>query len=182
MIIETPRLIMRPMDISDGEKVVEWRNQSRIKEMNFSDKNKILTLDGHLKWFESTRKKRIDYIVEVKESKQSIGSFNYAILEDDEFGGLLKTAEIGKYIGEKSQEGKGYASEANRYWLKYGFEIMKLDLIISTTKIVNFSNIHINEKLGYVKSKWPESLDHLSDSWLLTKLTRENWELSKLVL
>jgi RimJ/RimL family protein N-acetyltransferase len=178
MIIETPRLIMRPMEIYDGEKVVEWRNSSHIKEMNFSDKNKILTLNEHLKWFESTRKKRIDYIVEVKESKKPIGSFSYVFLEDGEFGGSSKTAEIGKYIGEKSQKGKGYASEASRHWLKYGFETMNFDLIISKTKNINLSNIHINEKVGFSKSKWPDSLSHLSEYWLLMKLTRENWELS----
>ena len=58
-------------------------------------------------------------------------------------------AELRKIIGDPEYRGKGYGKEATKYWIKYGFERLKLKKIYLNTTDTNFHNIRINEELGF---------------------------------
>jgi RimJ/RimL family protein N-acetyltransferase len=60
-----------------------------------------------------------------------------------------RKAELRKLIGDSEYRGKGYGKEATKYWIKYGFEILKLQKIYLNTTETNFHNIKINEELGF---------------------------------
>ena len=62
-------------------------------------------------------------------------------------------AEAGKLIGEQDYWGKGYAKEAFRIWIDFGFNNLSLKKIIVKTNVKNSKNIGLNLSLGFNKVK-----------------------------
>ena len=82
---------------------------------------------------------------------------------------------MGKYIGEISALGKGYATEASIRWLKFAFQDLDANLIYAITRKDNISNIKVNRKLGLNINPWPSTLKPISQDWIFMSLTREQW-------
>lgn len=141
--LEGSKIFLRPMVLSDAEKIVEWRNNEKILKWMFK-KNKI-SIEEHLKWYKS-RKNRYDYIVVDKIKFKPIGTVNYVLNSKNE-------AEAGKLIGEQDYWGKGYAKEAFRIWINFGFNNLSLKKIIIKTNLNNLKNIRLNLSLGFKKIK-----------------------------
>lgn len=59
-------------------------------------------------------------------------------------------AELRKVIGEPGARRQGYAREATRLWIRFGFEVLGLRKIYLDTMDTNFRNIRLNESLGFV--------------------------------
>jgi len=60
----------------------------------------------------------------------------------------LKT-ELRKLIGNIKYRGKGYAKEATKLWIKYGFCNLDLKKIYLNTFDTNIRNIRLNEEVGF---------------------------------
>ncbi|MBU0474010.1 MAG: GNAT family N-acetyltransferase [Bacteroidetes bacterium] len=58
-------------------------------------------------------------------------------------------AELRKLIGVPEHRAHGYGKEATKYWIKYGFQKLKLKKIYLNTVDTNIHNIKINEELGF---------------------------------
>ena len=99
---------------------------------------------------DTSRRNRIDYIIEILNNQKMIGAVSFKLLE---IKPKLFYGELGKYIGEEDEMGKGFAIEATRKWIKFGFDYMKFHQIFSITKKTNIVNIHLNKKLGFVIDK-----------------------------
>ena len=172
VVLETPRLILRPMSDSDAPLVVKWRNSQHVASMSLRSRQASLTIEQHLAWFSRTRSERVDYVIELKEGLQPIGSLSWVWHE------LSKSqlcAESGKYIGEPSALGKGYASEAATRWVQYGFEDVGIDFLIAISRFDNTPNIRLYEKIGFVVRPWPEQLERSSDNWVFMSLKKHEW-------
>lgn len=141
-ILESARLILRPMSINDTDLVIRWRNSPHIYERSYSLSFGGLTAEEHILWFKSTRDKRIDYIIVVKNGLIPIGSMSFKHHHDN-------CGEMGKYIGELWAIGKGYGYEAANEWVQFGFNVLKYDKIIAKTHKNNIPNIKLNKKLGF---------------------------------
>jgi len=59
-----------------------------------------------------------------------------------------KRAEMRKLIGNPEARGQGFAEEATRLWIGYGFEALGLEKIYVSTLQTNISNIKLNERVG----------------------------------
>jgi RimJ/RimL family protein N-acetyltransferase len=152
---ETNRLILKPMKIKDSDLIIKWRNSLHIK--NFSLKKKMISLEEHKVWFNSTRDKRVDYIFFIKEIMKPIGSLSFKA--NNSFFKNKLCIEMGKYLGDTDELGKGYAQEATEKWISIGFNFFDLDNIYVITKSDNFVNIHINKKLGFEIIDNPKNID-----------------------
>ena len=170
--LETERLVLRPMTEEDAEQVVKWRNSRHISEMTFQASGVLFTVEKHLDWFRSTRSSRLDYIIEIKNSSNPIGSLSFSFVDLKRLG---VCGEIGKYIGEEECLGKGYASEAVSRWIDYGFYDMGLECVVSRTRANNLANIRVNKKLGFSVRPWPEEFGSVTEEWCFMCLTREDW-------
>lgn len=168
----TERLLLRPMVRSDELDVVAWRNSPHIASMSIETNHSLLTLEQHREWFSKSRSSRIDYIIEIREEKRAIGSvsFTWRNLSD-----CRRCGELGKYIGDLEQIGKGYASEATDRWLRYAFEDVGLSCVVSRTRATNLANIKINERFGFEKCQWPNEIGDQLDGWLFMRLDKANW-------
>ena len=136
------RVFLREMLIEDAPDVVRWRNNPGIKKWMISQDT--LTVDSHMKWFDSRTEGRVDFMICDIKTRKSIGTVNYRIIESG-------VAESGRILGEKEYHAKGYASEAARIWLKYGFNYLHFEKILAKTKSDNIPNINLNIRLGFTK-------------------------------
>ena len=179
VVLETERLVLRPMTDADANTVVGWRNSEHVSSMSLQTATGELSVDEHLAWFSSSRSDRVDYVLERKENQHPIGSIS---LTWREFGDRVKTGEMGKYIGDRSALGKGYASEATGRWLRYAFEEIGLERVVSRTRRTNEANIRINQNLGFSIHQWPEEFGPASDEWIFMRLTRPEWLRSRMTV
>ncbi len=141
-ILYGKRVFLRPMLLEDAEHVVRWRSDPEILANIFA--REPLTLESHLKWFQSPREGRLDYIICLKETERPIGTVNLTNIDYQN----LK-AEAGKMLGDKSTWGKGLAKEAFILWISFGFREMGLNRIYVRTLSTNQRNIELNKKLGF---------------------------------
>lgn len=141
-ILYGKRVFLRPMLLEDAEHVVRWRSDPEILGNIFA--REPLTLESHLKWFQSPREGRLDYIICLKETEGPIGTVNFTNID----GQNLK-AEAGKMLGDKSTWGKGLAREAFILCISFGFREMGLNRIYVRTLSTNQRNIELNKKLGF---------------------------------
>jgi [ribosomal protein S5]-alanine N-acetyltransferase len=65
----------------------------------------------------------------------------------DEAGRWMQDYEIGWHL-KKSAWGKGYATEAARAILEYGFNTLKLSTIYSIARPENIASLHVIQRLG----------------------------------
>jgi len=171
-ILETPRLILRPMATDDAQTVIRWRNARHVAIMSRETTNRDLSINQHLAWFAATRQDRTDYIIELKHENTPIGSVSFTLRS---LTGFVSCAELGKYIGEETAQGHGYATEAVRSWIYNGFEGISLNCIFARTRRINLANIKINQRLGFTIEDFPVEFKTPSEKWIFMRLTKDQW-------
>jgi RimJ/RimL family protein N-acetyltransferase len=135
------RVFLRKMNEADADSIVLWRNDPEIKKWMFSQED--VSVQTHSEWFSNQNESnRLDYMICDMNTKKPIGTVNYVNIGD-------YTAEAGKLLGDKAYWGLGYAKEAFRLWLSYGFSQLKFKKIYVRTMINNVSNIKLNTNLGF---------------------------------
>lgn len=114
-------IYLRLMEISDTEKIVEWRNNPRVR-YNFIYQ-KPFTVEGHLNWIHTQIAPGhvVQFVICEKKSGKAVGS-SYLRDIDRENG----HAEYGMFIGEDDAAGKGYGTQAAIVTLAYAFEELGL--------------------------------------------------------
>jgi ribosomal-protein-alanine N-acetyltransferase len=142
LVLETERLIIRPMTEADGALIVAWRNHEETRAMFRSSEK--MTLERHLEWFRGSRASRLDAMIVLKESGRVIGTVNFKDIQV-----VPGVAESGRLIGDLEARRKGYARESAIAWFGFGFRELGLKRIIGVTHRNNHSNIELNKSLGY---------------------------------
>jgi len=138
--IETKNLIIRDIQKETDKKILEeWVNDKYGRHFLLSMTRATTCSIEELISLEQN----IIGIITLKDGKP-IGTV--AFLNHDS---VNRKAELRKLIGDSEYRGKGYGKEATKYWIKYGFEILKLQKIYLNTTETNFHNIKINEELGF---------------------------------
>ncbi len=138
--IETKNLIIRDLQKDKDKKLLEeWMNDKYGRHFLLSmTRATVETIEDLI----SLEQNKLG-IITLKNEKP-IGTV--AFLNHDP---LNRKAELRKLIGDPGYRGKGYGKEATKYWIKYGFEVLKLKKIYLNTTETNFHNIKINEELGF---------------------------------
>lgn len=179
MEIQTKRLILRSWCKDDLEKFAKLNSDSRVMEhfpsvKSFEESrdeyNRILEHFSKHGWgFWAVSLKDVDFI-------------GFIGLRFDDFPAHFTPAvEIGWRLAFEHW-GKGYATEGALASLKYGFQTLNLNEIVSFTSIPNTRSVAIMEKIGmhhdplddFDNSKLPEG--HRLRKHVLYRLTRNEWE------
>ncbi|MCG7280336.1 GNAT family N-acetyltransferase [Chryseobacterium taklimakanense] len=157
--IETPRLLLREIVPEDvGRMFLLDSNADVMKYIG------VAPLTTHEQSEEVIKKVRSQYrengigrwaVIERK-SGLLIGWSGLKFLTE-EINGYKNVYEIGyRFLPEFW--GKGYATEAGKAWLDYGFNNMKIPFVYAVSHSENQSSIHTLEKLGFIKTE--EFFDH----------------------
>ena len=124
-----------------ASEVINMRNEERV--LRSTGKKEKITADDHSEFISNYfEQNRLDFIIKEKSEDKYIGGVNFV---KTNFGW-----EIGKYIGNKNFEGRGIAKRATESLIFFvSKEFQFIDEIYAKTKIKNFTNIKLNEKLGF---------------------------------
>ncbi|AKU16471.1 GNAT family N-acetyltransferase [Luteipulveratus mongoliensis] len=177
--IETERLTMRPWRDADLEpfaalnaddEVMEHFPAPMTREESDALADRVRTHISENGWGL--------WAVEVKDTGEFIG---FTGLSRPSFEAHFTPAvEVGWRLARNAW-GHGYATEAARAALRYGFTVAKLDEIVSFTAATNTRSQAVMQRIGMVRNE-TEDFDHprlepghrLSQH-MLYRLTRERW-------
>lgn len=146
--IETERLVLRRFEYNDSDSMLKnWIADEKIQalysEPVYSTKAEV---NGLLEKYISSYEKDDYYrwAIIPKGSNECIGQIAYFLVDNKNH-----FAEIEYCIGSSYQR-KGYATEATRAVMKYGFESINLHKIQICTKTINIPSKRVIEKCGFV--------------------------------
>ncbi|MFV7236597.1 GNAT family N-acetyltransferase [Flavobacterium sp. ZB4R12] len=151
LILETDRLVLREMLLSDAEALFEMDRNPNVHQYLW---NKPLTEISEVhSYIEFVREQYIQnnigrFVVILKETNELIGwtglKYNTEIVNNK-----IDFYDIGYRLNEKFWK-KGYASEASFTWLDYGFNVMKIKIMSAAAHTDNIASNKILQKIGMV--------------------------------
>lgn len=123
-VIESARILLRPITAADTPLIVKWRNTESVRR-NFIFREPF-TAEMHENWLRTrvATGQVIQYIIVDRESGESVGSVYFRDVDRKN-----RSAEYGIFIGEEAARGKGLGSETARVFTEFGFEELKLHRI-----------------------------------------------------
>ena len=140
-IIETERLILRGIDETDTDSIVQWRSDPEVYKY-FKNAHKI-TETEHNYWYQNIYKsndKRFDWMCIEKKSEEKVGVFGLFL------DGCI--AEINYILSPKSQH-KGYAAESVQALINYASKKWNVKKIVAEIHKDNFPSITFIKRLGF---------------------------------
>lgn len=117
-------IYLRKMEVSDTDKIVEWRNKDRVRR-NFIYQD-AFTVEGHLNWIATQIEtgRVVQFMICEKSQGRAVGSVYFRDIDAKE-----GCAEYGIFIGEDDAIGKGYGTLAAKLALSYAFEELGLKYV-----------------------------------------------------
>lgn len=174
-MLDTNRLHLRPVNISDSVAVFKYRSDAEtnkyqgfvpkaLKEVEaFIEKNPS-AFNQPDTWFQ--------LVVIEKKSNQIIGDIGVHFIGDDGF-----QCELGCTLSKQFQ-GKGFATEAMRATIDYLFNVLNKHRIIGSVDPLNHSSIQLLERVNFRKeAHFKESL-LIDGEWIddiIFGLLKKDW-------
>jgi RimJ/RimL family protein N-acetyltransferase len=143
-----PRLVgekvyLSPMFTDDVEQYTRWMNNIEVTRY-LGQASKCFSLESEKKALERMVSEGHNYAIVLKGEERLIG--NASLMDVDS---LLQRAEIGLFIGEISDRGRGYGQEVLKLLIDYGFHFLNLKNIMLKVYSGNTRAIHAYQKCGF---------------------------------
>jgi len=174
------RIRLRAIEPGDEEILFKWENNQKFWQVSntltpFSRHILKQYLDqAHLDIFQA---KQLRLVIEAIEQDKAIG-----LIDLFDFDPHHQRAGVGILIGETSEWGKGYASEALRILLKYVFTVLLLNQVYCSIDESNTASLNLFKSAGFritgIKEKWNRTFIGWSNEWFL-QITLDDWSLSE---
>lgn len=152
------RLQLRPIDYSDADLVVEWRNSEDARDAFFS--KTVVTPDTHMLFMANRKPHDLVWMIELNKEytdsmrkPQPIGMVSLTV-DVDKF-----RAEFGRLYLMKSFREDRFAEEIAYLVMHYGFEVLRLDSIWADVKEDNAAANKLYELVGF-EMDYEESSKH----------------------
>ena len=143
--IETERLILRPMKVSDFEDMYDYaKREDLTRYLLWSPHPSAAYSKEFLKFVVKRYRAGVffDWGIEEKESGRMIGTCGFTAIDVDN-----RTGEIGYVINPDFQR-RGYAPEAAKAVLSFGFSELELNRVESKFMRENEASLSVMKKLG----------------------------------
>ncbi|TRZ37373.1 N-acetyltransferase [Niallia circulans] len=170
MEIRTSRLLIREFTKSDWPKVYEYTSNSNV--MHYIPEG-VMTVEQTQQLIRDNQGENAEYFAVILAAEKKlighIAFFKY-------FG--VHTYEIG-WVFHPNFFNKGYATEAAKAVLAYGFESMKLHRIIATCQPENVPSYRVMEKIGMRKEGFFKKCIPAGDGWwdeYYYAILKEEWD------
>jgi len=175
MSVQSDRLIYREFNDTDRTQLAYFMiNPAQLKYMRFSIcSDKEIDDFLHMAIDQASAEKRTEWHLAIEEKGQDGFIGSVALMMDQ---GSQCSAEIG-YWFKKEYWGKGYATEATRAMIAFGFDVIKLHRIWGVCHIDNQASAKVMEKSGMMfegtlrEHVWLR--DHFRSSLLYSILEQE---------
>lgn len=151
LILETERLIMRPMLHEDAEALFDMDKNPEVHKYLWQ--KPFTTIDQIHDYIAYIRKQYEENVIGrfstiVKETNELIGWTGIKYINDHIENGKTNFYDYGYRLNEKSWN-KGYATEASKAWLDYGFNKMNIQEMNAYTHSENGASNHVLQKVGF---------------------------------
>jgi RimJ/RimL family protein N-acetyltransferase len=179
-IIETDRLILRTWKSEDAESYFQINQDPNVIEFLLG----TLTKEQVQEFITNSNLtfKEMGFCLFATELKETNKLIGFIGLSAPKFvAHFMPAVEIGWRLGSKYW-GKGYATEGAKAVIKFGFNNLNLDEIVSFTVAGNKRSIAVMEKLGMIRDLEGDfnhpllSLDHKLSKHVLYRLKRKQNE------
>lgn len=149
--IETPRLILRPLEISDAEAMFAMDSNPTVHQYLWQNPSKdisetIQIIEFVQKQYEENGIGRFATIL--KETGEFVGWTGIKFINDHVENGNTNFYDYGYRLNEKFWN-KGIATEASRAWLDYAFNTMNINEMNAYTHAENGASNHVLNKVGF---------------------------------
>lgn len=167
------QIYLRPMEMTDTEKIVNWRNQDWVRR-NFIYQEPF-TVEGHMHWIRTQVEpgNAVQFIICTKQNNRPIGSV-YLRDIDREQG----TAEYGIFIGEEDALGCGYGTAAAKEALVYAFTKLQLNKVYLRFLADNIRAGKSYERAGFLMVERTETVTTMQGERKVCfmEIERHRWE------
>ena len=143
--LEGKNVYLSPMCVDDAEIYVKWLNDPEILQFLNVDKN-LITVNGEREFLEEYSKGEFHLCIVRCDNDELLGSI--ALKDIDYKNGF---AELGIFIGNVDNLGKGYGSEAINLLTGFAFKELRLHTIFLTVFDNNPRAKRAYEKCGFVE-------------------------------
>ena len=180
LILETERLILRPLDITDAEAMFTMDNNPNVHKYLWQ--KPTLELSETIKIIEMVQKQYVEnkigrFATILKDSGEFIGWTGIKFVNDHVENGNTNFYDYGYRLNEKFWN-KGFATEASNAWLDYGFNQMNIQEMNAYTHAENGASNHVLQKVGFhFMEDYPDDNGVTWKWWLLKKLEFKNQNL-----
>ena len=142
--LESDRIYLRPMKITDTDKIVSWRNKDIVRKHFIYQEP--FTKEGHMNWVRTQVEPGhvVQFIICEKSGNRDMGSVYLRDIDREK-----KCAEYGIFIGEEDALGKGYGTQAAELVITYAFEKLKLQSVFLRVFADNARARKSYEKAGF---------------------------------
>lgn len=150
LILETDRLLLRPLEISDAQAMFTMDNNPLVHKYLWQ--NPTQHISETIKIIEYVQKQYAEnnigrFATILKETSEFIGWTGIKYINDHIENGNTNFYDYGYRLDEKFWN-KGYATEASYAWLDYGFNQMNIEVMNAYTHTENGASNHILKKVG----------------------------------
>ena len=174
---QTKQVYIRPMEITDTERIVNWRNQDFVRK-NFIYQD-LFTKEGHLSWIRKQVEPGyvVQFIICLRDGRE-IGSVYFRDIDRD-----AGTAEYGIFIGEEDMLGCGYGTAAAKEALDFAFRKLYMRKIFLRFLSDNVGARKSYEHAGFRMADREETVMTLQGERKVRfmEIDREMWEANNAV-
>jgi len=136
------RIYLSPMNTDDAEIYVKWLSDYDVT--NFLNSHaRVLSLNAERKWLEENSGGP-QFAIVLLENDTLIGNIGLHNVDQ-----LHRNAEVGLFIGERENRGKGYGTEAMHLILDFGFNTLNLHNIMLKCHADNEAGLKSYKKVGF---------------------------------
>ncbi|MFN2234007.1 MAG: GNAT family N-acetyltransferase [Anaerolineales bacterium] len=146
-VLETQRLRLRKPEISDASDVLVFRGDPVVQKYDDPVIHTVQEAEAFINELldEFRTRSGISWVMELKDKRIVIGAFGL-----HHWNPYHRRAEAGYGIAH-AYWGQGYASEALKAMLRYGFERMNLNRIYAGTIADNHASVRLLESNGFTR-------------------------------
>jgi len=154
------RLYLSPINTDDAEIYTKWLNDFTVSG-GLGNFRMMISLDSEKKILEQLTNEGHNYAIVLDKDDLLIG--NIGLMEIDN---INRSAEVGLFIGESENRGKGYGSEAMRLILDFGFKTLNLHNIMLHVHSDNEQAIACYKKVGFKEFGRRREARYISGSYI----------------
>ena len=150
VLLETDRLILRPFTLDDAEVMFIMDSNPNVHKYLWNKPVQNITeiypvIESLQKQYATNKIGR--FATFLKEDRQFIGWTGIKFINDHIENGNTNFYDYGYRLEERFWN-KGYATEATKFWLEYGFNQMQIQEMNAYTHAQNGASNHILSKCG----------------------------------
>lgn len=156
-VLKSAHVALAPLTLADLPALFEWINNR--EQVLFNAPYKPVHENQHKEWFEAIQQRNdlVIFGIRLLETDKLIGSCQ---LHNINF--VHRSAEFQIRVGDSTQRGQGYGTEAVRLLLDFAFKDLNLHRVYLHVFSANVAALRVYEKVGFVREGLLRKAAHIN--------------------